>query len=181
MKNTSPRSRLRRLITAPLAAALVAVLAQPAAAQPTTRGAPVLRTPGRKPDAPAGAFPGLIPPGGGPKAAGATPPPGAGAGTPGATGGADAGDPMAAVKMGPKEIDFKPKNGAFTVNFNLDDADLPDLVKAISNITGKRFIYGGKLRQIKATVYSPEKISAGEAYSAFLSILDQNGMTVIPH
>ena len=164
--NTSPRSRFRRLISAPLAAALVVVLAQPADAQPTTRGAPVLRTPGRKPDA-AGAA--------------AAPAAAAGAKPAGAAGGNDAPDPMAAVKMGPKEIDFKPKTGAFSVNFNLDDADLPDLVKAISNITGKRFIYGGKLRQIKATVYSPEKISAGEAYSAFLSILDQNGMTVIPH
>lgn len=87
----------------------------------------------------------------------------------------------AGVKMGAKEIDFKPRPGATGVNFNLEDADLPELVKAISNITGKRFIYGGKLRQIKATVYSPEKVSANEAYSAFLSILETNGMTVIPH
>jgi len=88
---------------------------------------------------------------------------------------------MASVKQGPKEIDFKPKGAGTLVNFNLDDADLPDLVKAISNITGRRFIYGGKLRQIKATVYSPDKITAGEAYAAFLSILQQNQMTVVPH
>src|SRR5262249_15992678 len=55
------------------------------------------------------------------------------------------------------------------------------LVKAISNITGRRFIYGGKLHTVKATVYSPEKVTAGEAYAAFLSILQQNGMTVVPH
>ncbi|MFO0759918.1 MAG: type II secretion system secretin GspD [Byssovorax sp.] len=187
-------SRLRRLLTAPLAAAILAALAAPASAQPATRGAPVLKTPGRKPDptgttppsspapsAPAGGSksppPMITPPGGGkPAPAG---------GTGGASGGAAGGgeDPMNAanVKMGPKEIDFKPKPGGFGVNFNLDDADLPDLVKAISNITGKRFIYGGKLRSIKATVYSPEKVSAAEAYSAFLSILDTNGMTVIPH
>ncbi|APR88579.1 General secretion pathway protein D / Type II secretion outermembrane pore forming protein (PulD) [Minicystis rosea] len=67
------------------------------------------------------------------------------------------------------------------VSFNLDDADLPELVKAISAITGKRFIYGGKLRGIKATVHAPEKISAAEAYQAFLSILATNGMTVISH
>jgi general secretion pathway protein D len=89
-------------------------------------------------------------------------------------------DPMAAVKQGMKEIEFRPKEGGNLVAFNLDDADLPDLVKAISNMTGKRFIYGGKLRQVKATVYSPEKISRAEAYAAFLSILETNGMTVIP-
>jgi len=67
------------------------------------------------------------------------------------------------------------------VSFNLDDADLPELVKAISNITGRRFIYGGKLRQIKASVYAPDKVTVAEAYAAFLSILQTNGLTVIPH
>jgi len=88
---------------------------------------------------------------------------------------------MSGVKQGPKEIDFKPKRGNFMVSFNLEEADLNELVKAISNITGRRFIYGGKLRQIKATVYSPDKVSVQEAYSAFLSILETNGLTVIPH
>ena len=88
---------------------------------------------------------------------------------------------MAGVKQGIKEIEFRPKNAGALVSFNLDDADLPELVKAISNITGRRFIYGGKLRQIKATVYSPEKVTVAEAYSAFLSILETNGMTLIPH
>ena len=164
------------LLTVPVAAALIAAAPAPAHAQPATRGAPVLRTPSR------GASPvvrprpiGGAPAAGGPKAPAAPPTPGAPAGA--------SDDPMAAagVKLGNKEIDFKPKPGGFGVNFNLEDADLPDLVKAISNITGKRFIYGGKLRQIKATVYSPEKVTAHEAYSAFLSILDTNGMTVIPH
>jgi general secretion pathway protein D len=196
------RSRLQKLLSLSVAATLIAGAA-PALGQPSMRSTPVLRTPPRKGDpgglkgltppiAPGlapGLTPGVVPPvgtppGGGP--AGGPPPggpPGApGApGSPGAPGGSPADDPMANVKTGAKEIDFKPKPGAYGVNFNLDDADLPELVKAISNITGKRFIYGGKLRQIKATVYSPEKITAGEAYSAFLSILETNGMTVIPH
>jgi general secretion pathway protein D len=162
------RSRLRRLMFVPVAATLLAS-AQPSRAQPATRGAPVLRTPPTKRLDPGGA------PGGGTPAAGGKP------GTPGAA----SDDPMAAagVKTGAKEIDFKPVPGGYGVNFNLDDADLPELVKAIGQITGKRFIYGGKLRQIKATVYSPSdsKITANEAYNAFLSILATNGMTVIPH
>lgn len=67
------------------------------------------------------------------------------------------------------------------VAFDLDDADLPELVKAISNITGQRFLYGGKLRSIKATVHAGDKLSADEAYHAFLTILQANGLTVIPH
>lgn len=66
------------------------------------------------------------------------------------------------------------------VEFTLEDADLPDLVRMISRITGKRFILPGKQRSIKATVVSSEPVTAAEAYRAFLSILELNGMTVIP-
>ncbi len=66
------------------------------------------------------------------------------------------------------------------VEFTLEDADLPDLVRLVSRITGKRFILGGKLRSIKASVVSSQPVTAAEAYRAFLSILDLNGMTVIP-
>ncbi|MBK8251644.1 MAG: type II secretion system secretin GspD [Polyangiaceae bacterium] len=171
------------------AACLVTQASQTASAQTPTRGAPILRTPnkpaapGANPATPGGAGTAGRPPGAAPTAP-APPPPSPGAKPPsGAGAGAGAGgdDPMASVKQAPKEIEFKPKGLGTPVNFNLDDADLPDLVKAISNITGRRFIYGGKLRSIKATVYSPDKITAGEAYAAFLSILQQNQMTVVPH
>ncbi len=142
--------------------------------------APAAPTPAPSPSPPPAAAPASPPP-----KPGAPPSPGAApagaAGTSGAPGVSGGDDPFAALKQGQREVDWKPKGGGFPVSFNLDEADLPDLVKAISNITGKRFIYGGKLRQIKATVYSPEKVTAGEAYSAFLSILETNGMTVIPH
>jgi general secretion pathway protein D len=89
---------------------------------------------------------------------------------------------MAAVKgVATKDIEFDPRPPGYEVNFNLEEADLGDLVKAISSITGRRFIYGGKLRAIKATVHAPTKITVGEAYQAFLSILEGNGMTVIQH
>ena len=161
---------------------VLAASASPAMAQPATRGAPILKTPGKPGAAPPTGPGAAVPPG---RAGGAPvpPPPGPGAKPPtgGSAGSGGDADPMASVKQGPKEIDFKPKGAGTLVNFNLDDADLPDLVKAISNITGRRFIYGGKLHTIKATVYSPDKITAGEAYAAFLSILQQNQMTVVPH
>jgi general secretion pathway protein D len=177
-------------------------------AQATPRAKPVLRTPrlqdalragkaagagdaaGKGDDAgapPAGAGAAGAPAAGAPSAgtpsAGAGgPAAGAGApGTPGTPGGRDPKDPMTQLQQAPKEIEFHPKPGDYLVSFNLEDADLPELVKAISQTTGKRFIYGSKLRSIKATVYSPEKVTAAEAYSAFLSILESNGMTVIPH
>ncbi len=153
-----------------------------ASAQPAGKPGPILKTPGLGADrlpSPLGGFGGKAPKGLVSHSAATTPvaspPPGA-AGTPPAP----VDDPMAAVKQAAQEIAFKPKPAGFQVSFNLEDASLPDLVKTISNITGKRFIYGSKVRQIQATVYCPEKITVGEAYAAFLSILDANGMTVIP-
>ncbi len=79
------------------------------------------------------------------------------------------------------DVPYRPKPGGHLVKFNLQDADLAELVNHISGLTGRRFIYGAKVRQIKATVVSPEPVTLEEAYQAFLSILEANGMTVVPH
>ncbi len=79
------------------------------------------------------------------------------------------------------DVPFRAKPAGHLVKFNLQEADLAELVNHISGLTGKRFIYGAKVRQIKATVVSPEPVTLAEAYEAFLSILEANGMTVIPH
>jgi general secretion pathway protein D len=79
------------------------------------------------------------------------------------------------------EIDYAPQPAGAKVSFSLEDADLPELVKVMGQLTGKRFIFGGKVRNIKATIYSPQKVTVAEAYQAFLSILETNGLTVIPH
>ena len=79
------------------------------------------------------------------------------------------------------DVPFKAKPAGHLVKFNLQDADLAELVNHISGLTGRRFIYGAKVRQIKATVVSPEPVTLDEAYQAFLSILEANGMTVVPH
>ena len=98
-----------------------------------------------------------------------TPPPTA---TPGATTGG--------VNTTPPDEDFRPMPPGARVTFNLEDADLPDLIRLISNITGRRFIVPAKPRAIQATVIAPTKVTAAEAYRAFLSILQANGMTVVP-
>lgn len=79
------------------------------------------------------------------------------------------------------DVPYRPKPGGHLVKFNLQDADLAELVNHISGMTGKRFIYGSKIRKIEATVVSPEPVTLDEAYQAFLSILQVNGMTVVPH
>lgn len=78
-------------------------------------------------------------------------------------------------------VEYEPRNGNDRVSFSLEDADLPDLVRVIGELTGKRFIFGGKVHNIKASVFSPQKVTVAEAYQAFLSILEANGLTVVPH
>jgi general secretion pathway protein D len=73
-----------------------------------------------------------------------------------------------------------PMKSSASVNLNFTDAELPELVRAIAVATGRRFIITGKVRSIKASLFSPSPVTAGEAYQAFLSVLAANGMTVTP-
>ncbi len=77
-------------------------------------------------------------------------------------------------------VEFKPMSPRTRVTFNLEEAELTDLVRLISNMTGRRFILPTKLRALKATVFAPTKVTVAEAYQAFLSVLEINGLTVVP-
>jgi general secretion pathway protein D len=77
-------------------------------------------------------------------------------------------------------VEFEPMSPRARVTFNLEEAELPDLVRLISNMTGRRFILPSKLRSIKATVFAPTKGTVAEAYEAFLSVLEVNGFTIVP-
>jgi general secretion pathway protein D len=120
------------------------------------------------------------------------PAPGAGAGTAPAAGGGTKAPPT--VGPGGKAqadtsgltqfesgVEFEPRSPNYKVAFSLEDADLSELVRVISQLTGKRFIFAGKVKNIKASVYSPQKVTVAEAYQAFLSILETNKLTVVPH
>jgi general secretion pathway protein D len=91
------------------------------------------------------------------------------------------GSKIAPFRTGLEERDdARPTPPGARVSFNLEDADLPDLVRLVARITGKRFILPAKARSIKATIYSPTDVTAAEAYQAFLSILALNGMMLEP-
>lgn len=92
----------------------------------------------------------------------------------------DSAAPGAGLRPFETGIDYRPTSPRTLVTFNLEDADLPDLVRLISQITGRRFILPSKARSLKATVYAPTKVTAAEAYQAFLSILEINGMSLVP-
>ncbi len=78
-------------------------------------------------------------------------------------------------------VEYEPRDPNYKVSLSLEDADLAELVRVIGQLTGKRFIFGGKVRNIKASIFAPQKVTVAEAYQAFLSILETNGLTVVPH
>jgi general secretion pathway protein D len=72
-----------------------------------------------------------------------------------------------------------PPPGAL-VNVNVRDASLADAVKMVGEWTGRRFVFGGKLRKVSLNIISPKPVTVPEAYGAFLSALASHGLTVVP-
>jgi general secretion pathway protein D len=66
------------------------------------------------------------------------------------------------------------------VTLSLENAELPDLVRTMSEMTGKRFVLGVVPKSFQATVVAPQKVTVAEAYQAFLSLLAANHLTVVP-
>ncbi|CAN5265739.1 hypothetical protein BH09MYX1_BH09MYX1_22830 [soil metagenome] len=120
------------------------------------------------------------PPANGGATTGTAPQAGAAGGGTAAAGGKAVGD-TSALPQFESGVEFEPRSPNYKVSFSLEDADLNELVRVIGQLTGKRFIFGGKVRNIKASIYSPQKVTVAEAYQAFLSILETNGLTVVPH
>ena len=67
-------------------------------------------------------------------------------------------------------------NGYVTLNFR--NVSIPTLIRFISKITHKNFIYSGKLSG-HVTIISSEKITIEEAYKAFLTAISYKGLTVV--
>ena len=65
------------------------------------------------------------------------------------------------------------------VTFNFIDVELPVVTKFISDITGKNFIFDDKVKG-KITIIAPTKLSVGDAFNLFTSVLQLKGFTVVP-
>ncbi len=69
----------------------------------------------------------------------------------------------------------KPKD---KITINLVDVDISTMVKFISEVTGKNFIYDDRLKG-KITVIVPSKLSTDETFNLFISLLELKGFTLI--
>lgn len=64
-------------------------------------------------------------------------------------------------------------------SFDYPNADIKDVIKAISELTHKNFIIDNNV-QGHITIIAPTRITVAEAWKAFLSALAINGLTVVP-
>ncbi len=64
-------------------------------------------------------------------------------------------------------------------DFNFPDADILDIAKTLSKLTGKNLILDKDVKG-RITIISNSKITVGDAWKAFLTALDINGFALIP-
>jgi general secretion pathway protein D len=69
------------------------------------------------------------------------------------------------------------KDKKVTVNFV--DVDISVVVKFISDVTGKNFVFDDRVKG-SVTIIAPSKLSIDDAYSLFTSVLELKGFTVVP-
>lgn len=72
---------------------------------------------------------------------------------------------------------IKDKQKKIAVNFV--DVDIATVVKFISDVTGKNFVFDDQLKG-NITIIAPSKLTVDEAFSLFTSALELKGFTVIP-
>lgn len=65
------------------------------------------------------------------------------------------------------------------VTFNFVDVDISAVVKFISDITKKNFVFDDRVKGT-ITIIAPSKLSVDDAFSLFTSVLELKGFTVIP-
>ncbi len=81
-----------------------------------------------------------------------------------------------------KDVKTKEKDTQKTkekkVTFNFVDVDIPVVVKFISEVTGKNFVFDDKVKGT-VTIIAPSKLTVEDAFTLFTSVLELKGFTII--
>jgi general secretion pathway protein D len=77
-----------------------------------------------------------------------------------------------------KAKEKEPKVKEKRVSFNFVEVDIPVVVKFISEVTGKNFVFDEKVKGA-VTIIAPSKLSVDDAFSLFTSVLELKGFTII--
>ncbi|MDA3903916.1 MAG: type II secretion system secretin GspD [Desulfuromusa sp.] len=65
------------------------------------------------------------------------------------------------------------------ISLDIKDIELTELIKTISELTGKNFLYDDTVKG-KVTIITPEVMTLDEIYQLFMTVLNVKGYTVVP-
>ena len=86
-----------------------------------------------------------------------------------------------ANKRADKEDNTSEEKDTKLVSFNFDNVDVFQVIKWISEQTGKQFLVDPDVKGGKAIIISPEKkVTIDDAYKMFETVLEMNGLTTVP-
>ena len=86
---------------------------------------------------------------------------------------------LLAILAAPAFAQEPAQQAADGISLDFKDVELADLIRVISEMSGKNFLFDETLKG-KVTIISPRPMSADEAYQVFLSVLNVKGFTVVP-
>ncbi len=72
-----------------------------------------------------------------------------------------------------------PASSEVITDFNFPDADIMDIAKTLGKLTGKNFILDKEVKG-RVSIISNSPISVSDAWRAFLTSLDMNGLAIVP-
>src|SRR5258707_8684042 len=85
---------------------------------------------------------------------------------------------VSVTKPAARKPQLKPQENA-TITPNYKDADLSQIIQAVSEVTGKNFIIDPRVNA-KVTMLSATPMSPAAFYEAFLSVLQVYGYVAVP-
>ncbi len=65
------------------------------------------------------------------------------------------------------------------ITFNFVNVEMPTVIKFISEITGKNFIFDERVKG-QVTIIAPTKLTVDESFTLFTSVLELKGFTIVP-
>jgi|GEM_PF-208860 len=86
---------------------------------------------------------------------------------------------IGALHVDTESGDGVPANREMITDFNFPDADIMDIAKTLGRLTGKNFILDKDVKG-RVTIISNSPITVSDAWRAFLTSLDMNGLAIVP-
>ncbi len=87
--------------------------------------------------------------------------------------------PKEEPKEKPEPPNIREEAGQVLIQLNYPDTPITQLIKIISDLTGKNFVFDESLSNKSITIISPKYVTISEAYKVLLSILEIKGFSVV--